>query len=288
MTGDAARHVSPSKRAQYIRLRCVMIGRSDDNKKKMGKGEFKFKRFTVRHDRCAMKVGTDGVLLGAWARGGRRILDVGTGSGLVALMMAQRFPEARVTGVEVDGEACRQAAENMAASPFAERMDARQGKIQAQDFPQPFDAIVCNPPFYMDDSPHSPDRRRAMARHNDSLPFRDLFAAAAKALTPDGRLSVVIPAQAGHEMAGEAALAGWRLSRELALRSKPGKEVSRLLLEFTRQGDGGEAESGEETVYDDSGARSPWYRRLTGDFYLSPEELAALKAAGREESGATG
>ena len=140
-----------------------MIGRSDNNKKKMGKGEFKFKRFTVRHDRCAMKVGTDGVLLGAWARGGRRILDVGTGSGLVALMMAQRFPEARVTGVEVDGEACRQAAENMAASPFAERMDARQGKIQAQDFPRPFDAIVCNPPFYMDDSPHSPDRRRAMA-----------------------------------------------------------------------------------------------------------------------------
>ena len=287
MTGDAARHVSASKRAQYIRLRCVMIGRSDNNKKKMGKGEFKFKRFTVRHDRCAMKVGTDGVLLGAWARGGRRILDVGTGSGLVALMMAQRFPEARVTGVEVDGEACRQAAENMAASPFAERMDARQGKIQAQDFPRPFDAIVCNPPFYMDDSPHSPDRRRAMARHNDSLPFRDLFAAAAKALTPDGRLSVVIPAQAGHEMAGEATLAGWRLSRELALRSKPGKEVSRLLLEFTRQG-GGAAEQGEETVYDDSGARSPWYRRLTKDFYLSPEELAALKAAGREGGGATG
>ena len=126
-----------------------------------------------------------------------------------------------------------------------------------------------------------------MARHNDSLPFRDLFAAAAKALTPDGRLSVEIPAQAGREMAGEAALAGWRLSRELALRSKPGKEVSRLLLEFTRQG-GGAAEQGEETVYDDSGARSPWYRRLTKDFYLSPEELAALKAAGREESGATG
>ena len=275
------RHGQPCPAApwRYIRSRRAMAGKSDNKLEKMGKGEFKFKRFMVRHDRCAMKVGTDGVLLGAWARGGRRILDVGTGSGLVALMMAQRFPQARVTGVEVDEEACRQAAENMAASPFAERMDARRGRIQAQDFPQPFDAIVCNPPFYMDDSPHSPDRRRAMARHNDSLSFRELFAAAAKAITPDGYLSVVIPAQAGREMAGEAALAGWRLSRELALRSKPGKEVSRLLLEFTRQGDGGEAESGEETVYDDSGARSPWYRRLTGDFYLSPDELAALKAA---------
>ena len=111
--------------------------------------------------------------------------------------------------------------------------------------------------------------------------------AAAMTMATTADMAQTVPAQTTPG-AGEAALAGWRLSRELALRSKPGKEVSRLLLEFTRQGDGGEAESGEETVYDDSGARSPWYRRLTKDFYLSPDELAALKAAGREESGATG
>lgn len=254
----------------------------------MGKGEFKFKRFTVRHDRCAMKVGTDGVLLGAWARGGRRILDIGTGSGLVALMMAQRFPEALVTGVEVDEAACNQAAENMAASPFADRMEAVGGRIQDQDFPHPFDAIVCNPPFYTEESLHSPDRRRAMARHNDSLPFSDLFRTATRALSPKGLFSLIVPQGALSEVLSEAALAGLCVGRRLDLRSKPGKETGRMLLEFGRGREDAEEKWAEETVYDADGARSHWYQELTRDFYLSKEELAALnpnKAVGH--TGAT-
>lgn len=254
----------------------------------MGKGEFKFKRFTVRHDRCAMKVGTDGVLLGAWARGGRRILDIGTGSGLVALMMAQRFPEALVTGVEVDEVACNQAAENMAASPFADRMEAVGGRIQDQDFPHPFDAIVCNPPFYAEESLHSPDRRRAMARHNDSLPFSDLFRTAARTLSQKGQFSLIVPQGALSEVLSEAALAGLCVGRRLDLRSKPGKETGRMLLEFGRGREDAEEKWAEETVYDADGARSHWYQELTRDFYLSKEELAALnpnKAVGH--TGAT-
>ena len=108
---------------------------------------FTFKRFTVSHGKCAMKVGTDGVLLGAWARGGRRILDVGTGSGLVALMMAQRFEDAEITAIDIEPGACLQARENVAASPFAGRI--RVVETALQDFREgEYDAIVCNPPFY--------------------------------------------------------------------------------------------------------------------------------------------
>ena len=103
----------------------------------MANDYFSFKQFTVRQDRCAMKVGTDGTLLGAWAHGGQHILDIGSGTGLIALMMAQRFPDATVVAVDIDAEACRQAAENVAASPFevtvvntdVKEMDSRYGKI---------------------------------------------------------------------------------------------------------------------------------------------------------------
>ena len=86
---------------------------------------FKFKHFEISQDRCAMKVGTDGVLLGAWAPGGKRILDIGSGTGLISLMMAQRFPDAQVLGIDLDEEACEEASENVAASPFANRVAVR-------------------------------------------------------------------------------------------------------------------------------------------------------------------
>lgn len=230
-----------------------------------------------------MKVGTDGVLLGAWARGGRRILDIGTGSGLVALMMAQRFPHASVMGVEIDPIACAQAAENMAACPFADRLRVTCGKIQEQDFPRPFDAIVCNPPFYADNSLHSPDKRRAMARNNDSLPFSELFRSAAKALSADGCLSLVIPMVALPEVQKAAVAVGLHLSRRLDLRSKPDKETSRLLLELTKQ-ENIKAERKEETIYSSDNVRSPWYQSLTHEFYLTQEELAELKTSCHREN----
>ena len=96
----------------------------------MGRGYFQFRQFTVCHDRCAMKVGTDGTLLGAWARGGRRVLDVGTGTGLIALMMAQRYPAAEVLAIDIDAAAAQQAAENVAASPFAQRIRVIQGDVR--------------------------------------------------------------------------------------------------------------------------------------------------------------
>lgn len=109
---------------------------------------FRFKKFEILQDRCAMKVGTDGVLLGAWASGGTRILDIGCGTGLIALMMAQRFPAAQVVGIDIDEEACGQARENVAASSFSDRIDVAHCRLQDYSGEE-FDAIVSNPPFFL-------------------------------------------------------------------------------------------------------------------------------------------
>ena len=142
---------------------------------------FRFKQFAVRQDRCPMKVGTDGVLLGAWAEvrpGDRRMLDVGTGTGLIALMLAQRSA-AWITAVDIDVECATQAAENFAASPWADRLDAVSVAVQRYDPVEKFDLIVSNPPYYVD-SLLSPDEGRNTARHAAGLPFGELAAAVAR------------------------------------------------------------------------------------------------------------
>ncbi len=243
----------------------------------MEKGAFRFRQFTVCHDRCAMKVGTDGVLLGAWAHGGKRILDIGTGSGLVALMMAQRFPDALVTGVEVESEAYKQACENVERSPFANRIDMVCGMIQDCSFSWKYDAIVCNPPYYKG-SLRNPDKRRSMARHNDLLPFHDLFVSVSRLLSIKGRFSLVIPDVVVSEVMDEALFSGFFLSRKYDLRTKKNKQATRFLLEFSRERVE-MPESLEEVIYTDENTRSEWYDQLTRDFYLSDEELSALKAS---------
>lgn len=134
---------------------------------------FKFKQFTVYHDRCAMKVGTDGVLLGAWAQvdNARRILDVGTGTGLIALMTAQRS-QAHIMGIDIDEKAVGQAEENVKASPWKERISiCRKDVMQmCREVDGTFDAIVSNPPYFVENV-HCPDARRNVARHTGVLPL---------------------------------------------------------------------------------------------------------------------
>ena len=148
--------------------------------KSMGK-TFQFKKFTIAQDRCAMKVGTDGVLLGAWARGGKRVLDIGTGTGLVALMMAQRFTDAVVDAVEIDHDTAGQAMENVSSSPFANRVKVFAKALQDFEPDTPYDCIVTNPPFFSN-SLLAPDSSRTMARHTVALSFADILAFAARHL----------------------------------------------------------------------------------------------------------
>ncbi len=231
---------------------------------------FRFRQFVVYQDQCAMKVGTDSVLLGAWARGGRRILDVGTGTGVIAIMMAQRFPQADVLAVDIDSSACGQARENAGASPFAGRIEVRCGAVQhlAGDDAMRgrFDSVVSNPPFF-DNALKAKGEARIMARHTDTLPFDQLFAAVRRLLAPHGTFSAIIPFDYRAKFEAEAALAGFCVARMCAIRTTPRKQSRRFLISF--QVERPEMVELEEQVLElQPGVRSEWYASITRDFYL--------------------
>lgn len=182
-----------------------------------------------------MKVGTDGTLLGAWAYvdGCRAILDMGTGTGLVALMAAQRAPEANVTAIEIDSDAATQAQENVAGSPFASRVSVLQGDVCTFEPMTLFDAILCNPPYF-EHALRCPDRARTTARHDGTLSLDALAASSARLLTEEGSLSVVLPVERRTDMVMAAATHGLFLARETLVKTLPHKEPKRILMAFTR------------------------------------------------------
>lgn len=229
-------------------------------------GGFRFKRFVVNHDKCAMKVGTDGVLLGAWAAGGRRILDVGTGSGLIAMMMAQRFQHAHVDAIDIEPVACAQARENVAESDFYDRITVVESALQDY-IAEEYDAIVCNPPFYAD-SPASLTAQRTIARSSVALHFSDLFRHTARLLSHAGIFSVIIPASCRNSFDSEAAFAGLWLLRACGIRTVSRKNnVCRWLLAYGKSCPD-MVEVSEYCLNNDDMTRSDWYQQLTADFYL--------------------
>lgn len=213
-----------------------------------------------------MKVGTDGVLLGAWAPGGRRVLDVGAGTGVVALMMAQRYPQAQVVGIDMDADACVEARENVAESPFADRMEIECCRLQDFCASETFDAIVSNPPFFVN-SLKCPDGRRSAARHADSLPFRDLFAGVCRLLSSDGVFSAIVPSEVLEAFVSEACVAGLFLVRQCGVKTVERKSPKRFLLSFVRHSVG-RVDQETRVLTDSGGNRSEWYSEITEDFYL--------------------
>ena len=204
-----------------------------------------------------MKVGTDGVLLGAWAHGGMHVLDAGTGTGIIALMMAQRFPEALVTAIDVDEGAVRQAQENVLQSPFSERIEVLGESLQQHE--GRYDSIISNPPFFMD-SLKAPDAQRTMARHTTTLTYQELMQAAWRLLTDEGELSVVVPFDYRQRMEDEAIFVGFFPSRIRAVKTTEKKAPKRYLLAFKKHPCPCEKE--ELTIGSEA------YRQLTQDFYL--------------------
>jgi len=217
-----------------------------------------------------MKVGTDGVLLGAWVplEDAGRILDIGTGTGVIAIMLAQRSPDARIQGIEVDEASYRQASENMAACRWAGRLEAVHEPVQdfARRHPGAFDLLVCNPPFFTGGT-FSGKARRDAVRHTTKLPHGDLLAAARELLAPTGRLAVVLPYIEGlrfMELAEQYQLYGRRITR---VYSKPGKPIERLLILLAKQP--GPLVESELTIQGDAPESwTPLYRNLTQAFYL--------------------
>lgn len=230
---------------------------------------FKFKQFTVCHDRCAMKVGTDGVLVGAWAELPEegRVLDLGTGTGLIALMAAQRC-HAPVCGIDVDEAAVEQALENVAASPWADRIriwkqDVREMRAETDGV---FDAIVSNPPYFTE-KVLCPDRQRNAARHTDGLDFDELLEAVCRLLTERGVFSVVLPSDAGRDFIGLALRHRLYLKRQTWVHTKPGIAPKRVLMAFTKELVSS-SETDHLTIETEPRVHSPEYLALVKDFYL--------------------
>lgn len=230
--------------------------------------EFRFKQFTIRQHRTPMKVGTDGVLLGAWVEvrpSDRRILDIGTGTGVIALMLAQRAPEAQITGVDVVDVA--EACENAEQSPWATRVFFVQQPIQ-QFTAEPFDLIVSNPPFFVE-ALICPDPGRSLARHAVELPFEALRDAVVRLLAPMGRFALVLPMQ---EAARFVALCERKLAviRRCEVRTTPRHPAKRVLLEMMHTGEQSTTIA-TETLTIGTGVSEVFteeYRLLTHDFYL--------------------
>ncbi|MBK8500337.1 MAG: methyltransferase [Flavobacteriales bacterium] len=196
---------------------------------------FRFKRFTIQQDRCAMKVGTDGVVLGAWAEmeGAKRILDIGTGTGLLALMAAQRNAIAWIDAVEIDGPAAKQAAENVAASAWKDRIRVHRMDVRRVHITEPYDLIICNPPYYsgmMD----SADARTSLAKHGAELTFNELIFSVDRMLGPQGTFALIIPIDREQAMLRIAEQHGLRPARRCAMSYLAARQGKRVLLEVSR------------------------------------------------------
>jgi tRNA1Val (adenine37-N6)-methyltransferase len=231
---------------------------------------FAFKQFTINHDKCAMKVGTDGVLLGAWVNvnGAERILDVGTGSGLIAIMMAQRS-EAVIDAVEIDEKACRQAMENVANCPWEERINVYCDSFQhfAASTAFRYDLVVSNPPFFRD-SLKSPIKARSHARHDEKLSYESLIFYTSQLLTVDGRLVLIIPANEVDHIKETAWFYSLFPSQRIMVRPVSDKGYSRCLVEFTRNR---EQKCREGELIIKQGSSNDYtaeYRKMTDAYYL--------------------
>lgn len=237
----------------------------------MANSYFRFKQFTVRQDRCSMKVGTDGVLLGAWADADNplTILDVGTGTGLIALMLAQRFPSAQVDAIDMDRSAYEQAAENVTDSPFFNQIQVFYSSFQ--DFSElykdkRYDLIVSNPPFF-NDSLKSPDPSRTLARHTDTLPLPVLLKLATALLNESGILSLILPFDTADDLLDEALAVGLKLVRRTDIIPVIGGKPKRSLLTFAQTSSASPVLE-QLTIELARHVYTEEFRRLTADFYL--------------------
>ena len=232
---------------------------------------FRFKQFMVYHDRATMKVGTDAVLLGAWVdtSGVDTALDIGTGSGIIALMLAQRTaPYARIDAVEADPKSVLDADENIACSPWPKKIITHPVAIQEFCPQHQYDLVVSNPPYFVN-SLLPPTANRQEARHTKSLSYEALLKAAQRLLRPTGKFAVILPTKEGDQFQITAKEYGFNCSRRLAFYTRTHKPQERWLLEFVF--DQVEPATEKLILYDKGNEWTQGYRALTGDFYLSAQ-----------------
>jgi tRNA1Val (adenine37-N6)-methyltransferase len=234
----------------------------------MANNYFSFKHFTIWQDKSAFKVGTDGVLLGACAEIGnvKSILDIGTGTGLISIMLAQRCG-AEIAAIEPDLESFDQACENVNRCNWSHRLKVLHTDLQnfnpAHD---KFDLIVTNPPFFSD-SLKNPDTRRSSARHNDSLTSEEILSNVTRLLKEDGRLQLIMPYVEGNVFIAEAIKYGLYCNKILKIKPLPSSDIRRLILTFSKS----QEKSSESFLTIEHNNRHEFteeYINLTKDFYL--------------------
>lgn len=244
---------------------------------RMSSPNFRFKQFTVWHDRCAMKVGTDGVLLGAWCPlpsqnpNRVRVLDIGVGSGLIALMIAQRLhlrgDMFSVLGIDIDRDAVEQSHINFQQSPWADSLTSQACRLQDMPAEQAFDLIVSNPPYFQD-SLKNPNAQRATARHTDTLGYTELIAHSARLLQEGGILALVLPIEAEQDILALAEAHALHPTHITHVHSKPGKPPKRLLIAFSPISNNQYPIPQTMYIESENAPRSDEYKELTKDFYL--------------------
>lgn len=229
---------------------------------------FQFKRFTVWHDKCAMKVGTDGVLLGAWAKieGRPRTLDIGTGTGLIALMLAQRGA-ARIDAIDIDRDACLQAESNISRSPFAGQINVFHTSLAEYAPKTPsYDLIVSNPPYFVD-SLKCPDGKRTLARHAETLPLTELLQGSRQLLADKGRLSLILPFERRDALLDAARWESLFPEEEAHVISRQGLRPKRLLITLTTHSTGS-THTTQLIIEDETRHYTDAFKALVQDFYL--------------------
>jgi len=229
---------------------------------------FSFKQFTINQDKAAFKVGTDGVLLGASAdvSGVKRILDIGSGTGLIAIMLAQRC-DAEIVAIEPDPDSYNQTCENVDRCRWNNRIKVVQSDLNNfNKSKEKFDLIVTNPPYFTD-SLKSPDPRKSAARHNDSLTIHEILRVVPNLLEKEGRLQIILPWVEGNVFIAEAQGFGLYCNNILKIRPLPNSEVRRMILTFSRH----RLMVTERFLTIERGKRHDFteeYINLTKDFYL--------------------
>jgi len=230
---------------------------------------FQFKQFSVDQSNCAMKINTDGVLLGALADGDKinNILDIGTGTGVIALMLAQRFGKANIDAVEIDELAAYTAASNFKNSVFNERLTAHH--ISFEDFFNTslyikYDLMVSNPPFYIN-SLHSPAEKKQLAKHADKSLFQHMLTGAAQHLSPHGTFWLVLPLQTAELVKSIAAGVGLYIAKIIHLRSfadkAPHREIVQLSFERNKK------REEQLVIYESEGGYTHQYKKALKPFF---------------------
>jgi len=234
----------------------------------MSESTFRFRQFTIHQDKCAMKVGTDAVLLGSWvnSESSSFILDIGTGTGLIALMLAQKSA-AEIDAVDIDEHAFHQARENFKISPWFNRLHMYHQSFQefSGSIDKKYDLIVTNPPYFHHAS-KPPEEARLNARHNDQLSFEELIAGVKKIMTNDGRFCLILPSKEGFEFMDLAQRNGLFCHAMMRIKTKADRNEKRLMMEFGFQF--GLMQDHEMVVQDEDHNYTKEYLEMTKEYFI--------------------